>query len=120
MWGCSADGLRPRPKKEGAEAFGMVRTGNYATEGSKARQRQNKGHSRRRKSPSCERYKKEYIYKTTEIMIHYGKAPSGDLEIRVSPDDVGGIYAVLQSAGLMQRRGEYNGLKEYIKENFDV
>lgn len=53
-------------------------------------------------------------------MIHYGKAPSGDLEIRVSSDDVGGIYEVLQSAGLMQRRGEYNGLKEYIKENFDV
>lgn len=51
-------------------------------------------------------------------MIHYGKAPSGDLEIRVSPEDVGGIYEVLQSAGLMQRRGEFHGLKKYIEANF--
>jgi len=43
----------------------------------------------------------------------------GDLEIRVSPEDVGGIYEVLQSAGLMQRRGEFHGLKKYIEANFD-
>lgn len=51
-------------------------------------------------------------------MIHYGKAPSGDLEIRVSPEDVGEVYEVLMSAGLMQRRGEFHGLKKYIEENF--
>ena len=50
-------------------------------------------------------------------MIHYGKAPSGDLEIRVSPEDVGEVYEVLMSAGLMQRRVFY-GLKSYIEENF--
>ena len=50
-------------------------------------------------------------------MIHYGKAPSGDLEIRVSPEDVGEVYEVLMSAGLMQRRVFY-GLKKYIEANF--
>ena len=52
-------------------------------------------------------------------MIHYGKEPSGDLSIRVSAEDVGEVYEVLQTAGLLQRR-TFNGLKNYLKENFQT
>lgn len=58
------------------------------------------------------------VYQQTENnMIHYGKEPSGDLEIRVSADDVGEIYSLLESACLLQRR-TFNGLKEYISKNY--
>ena len=50
-------------------------------------------------------------------MIHYGKEPSGDLEIRVSAEDVGEVYDALESAGLLQRR-TFSGLKEYIGNAF--
>lgn len=50
-------------------------------------------------------------------MIHYGKEPSGDLEIRVSADDVGEVYSLLESAQLQQRRS-FNALKEYISNNY--
>ena len=50
-------------------------------------------------------------------MIHYGKEPSGDLDIRVSAEDVGEVYEVLQTAGLLQRR-TFNGLKDYLTKNF--
>ena len=50
-------------------------------------------------------------------MIHYGKEPSGDLSIRVSAEDVGEVYEVLQTAGLLQRR-TFNGLKDYLTKNF--
>jgi hypothetical protein len=50
-------------------------------------------------------------------MIHYGKEPSGDLDIRVSAEDVGEVYEVLQTAGLLQRR-TFNGMKDYLTENF--
>lgn len=50
-------------------------------------------------------------------MIHYGKEPSGDLSIRVSAEDVGEVYEVLQSAGLLQRR-TFNGLQDYLTKNF--
>lgn len=50
-------------------------------------------------------------------MIHYGKEPSGDLNIRVSAEDVGEVFEMLQSAGLLQRR-TFNGLQSYLKENF--
>ena len=50
-------------------------------------------------------------------MIHYGKTPQGDLEMMVSADDVGEIYSVLGSAGLLQRRA-FNSLKEYIEQEF--
>ncbi len=52
-------------------------------------------------------------------MIHYGKEPSGDLNIRVSPDDVGEVFEVLQTAGLLQRR-TFSGLKDYLRENFQA
>lgn len=50
-------------------------------------------------------------------MIHYGKKPSGDLEILVSADNVGEVYETLESAGLLQRR-TFNGLKQYIRSEF--
>lgn len=50
-------------------------------------------------------------------MIHYGKEPSGDLEIRISADDVCEIYQVLESASLLQRR-TFDGLKAYIKKEY--
>lgn len=50
-------------------------------------------------------------------MVHYGKEPEGELLIRVSPDDVGEVYGMLESAGLLQRR-VFDGLKGYIAENY--
>ena len=50
-------------------------------------------------------------------MIHYGKEPSGDLDIKVSAEDVGEVFEVLQTAGLLQRR-TFNGLQDYLKKNF--
>ena len=50
-------------------------------------------------------------------MVHYGKEPEGELLIRVSPDDVGEVYGLLESAGLLQRR-VFDGLKAYIAENY--
>ena len=50
-------------------------------------------------------------------MIHYGKEPSGDLDIRVSAEDVGEVYEMLQTAGLLQRR-TFDGLKRYVAEQF--
>jgi len=52
-------------------------------------------------------------------MIHYGKEPSGDLDIKVSADDVGEVFEVLQTAGLLQRR-TFNGLQDYLKKNFQA
>ena len=51
-------------------------------------------------------------------MIHYGKSPNEDkLIIEVSADEVGEVYDVLCSAGLLQRR-TFHGLKAYIDEHF--
>jgi len=50
-------------------------------------------------------------------MVHYGKEPSGELLIRLSPDEVSEAYQVLMTAGLLQRRTFY-GLKQYIEENY--
>jgi len=50
-------------------------------------------------------------------MIHYGKTPDGDLEFRVSADDVGEVFSLLDSTGLLQRR-TFDDLKTYIKEQF--
>ncbi len=50
-------------------------------------------------------------------MIHYGKELSGELLIRLSPDDVNEVYQVLMTAGLLQRRTFY-GLKRYIEDEY--
>ena len=50
-------------------------------------------------------------------MIHYGKTPDGDLDLRVSAGDVGEVYSLLDSTGLLQRR-TFDDLKTYIKKEF--
>ena len=50
-------------------------------------------------------------------MIHYGKTPDGDLEFRVSAEDVGEVFDLLGTAGLLQRR-TFDDLKTYIKREF--
>lgn len=50
-------------------------------------------------------------------MVHYGKEPSGELLIRLSPDEVSEVYQVLMTAGLLQRRTFY-GLKQYIEDEY--
>lgn len=50
-------------------------------------------------------------------MIHYEKTPDGDLNLTVSADDVGEVYGLLNSSGLLQRR-TFDGLKVYLEANF--
>jgi uncharacterized membrane protein YukC len=50
-------------------------------------------------------------------MIHYEKTPDGDLYLKVSAEDVGEVYSLLESAALLQRR-TFDGLKTLIKEEF--
>lgn len=50
-------------------------------------------------------------------MIHYVKTPQGDLDLQVSAEDVGEVYSLLDSAGLLQRR-TFNGLKEFLRKEF--
>jgi len=50
-------------------------------------------------------------------MIHFGKEPSGDLSICISPDEVGEIFDLLQTAGLLQRR-TFDALGTYIRKEF--
>lgn len=50
-------------------------------------------------------------------MIQFGKETTGDLLIRISPDDVGEVLDVIQSANLQQRR-VFNPLKDYIKGQY--
>ena len=50
-------------------------------------------------------------------MVHYGKEPTGELLIRLSPEEMKDIYQMLLSAQLPQRRTFY-GLKAYIEENY--
>lgn len=53
--------------------------------------------------------------KTT--MIHYGKNTDGELVLRITPDDVGEVLDMIQSANLQQRR-VFNPLKDYIKQEY--
>jgi len=50
-------------------------------------------------------------------MIHFGKEPSGDLQICISPDEVGEIFDLLQTAGLLQRR-TFDSLGRYIRQEY--
>ena len=50
-------------------------------------------------------------------MLHYGKNPQGDLEIRATAKDIGVIYRALCNAGLPDR-GSVFALRTYIEENF--
>lgn len=50
-------------------------------------------------------------------MLHYGKNPQGELEIRATAKDIGVLYRVLCGAGLPDRGSVY-ALRTYIEENF--
>ena len=50
-------------------------------------------------------------------MIHYGKMPSGDLEIVVSADNVGEVHNMLFFSGLLPRR-VLKDLQQYIEQHF--
>lgn len=51
-------------------------------------------------------------------MIHYGKHPNGELEIRIPADEVAELWRVIDTAALLQRRTFY-GLRAYIEEQFN-
>lgn len=50
-------------------------------------------------------------------MIQFGKETSGDLLIRISPDDVGEMFDMVRSANLLQRRS-FDPLKQYVTKEF--
>jgi hypothetical protein len=50
-------------------------------------------------------------------MLHYGKNPQGELEIRATAKDIGVIYRSLCNAGLPDRGSVYE-LRTYIEANF--
>lgn len=50
-------------------------------------------------------------------MLHFGKKPTGELEIIVSGDDVRGVYDALDRSGLLSRR-VFDGLKRYLEQEF--
>ena len=50
-------------------------------------------------------------------MLHYGKSPQGELEIRATAKDIGVIYRSLCNANLPDRGSVY-ALRTYIEENF--
>lgn len=50
-------------------------------------------------------------------MIHYGKNLDGELEIRVSEEDVAELWSAIDHAVLPQRR-TFHGLKDYIEKQF--
>ena len=55
--------------------------------------------------------------KNRNDMIHFGKNPQGELEIKATGGDVAEVYELICHADLRQRRTFYP-LKHYIEENF--
>ena len=52
-------------------------------------------------------------------MIHFGKNPQGELELRATEDDVLTIYRTICSAGLQERRALYP-VKALIERDFET
>ena len=50
-------------------------------------------------------------------MIHYGKNPKGELEIKATGRDIGVLYRAISAAHLPER-GEIYAMKTYLEENF--
>lgn len=50
-------------------------------------------------------------------MIHFGKNPQGELEIKATGEEVGVLYRAVCAAHLPER-GPLYGLKTCIEENF--
>ena len=55
--------------------------------------------------------------KNRNDMIHFGKNPQGELELKATGGDVAEVYELICHADLRQRRTFYP-LKHYIEENF--
>lgn len=51
------------------------------------------------------------------IMIHFGKTPQGELEIRAAGADIGVIYRAICSSALLERCYLYP-MKEMIEREF--
>lgn len=52
-------------------------------------------------------------------MLHYGKNPQGELEIRATAKDIGVIYRAMCNASLPDR-GSIHALRAYIEKNFST
>ena len=50
-------------------------------------------------------------------MLHYGRTPQGELELRATGHDIAALYRMLLAAPLQERRTFY-GLKAMIEEQF--
>lgn len=50
-------------------------------------------------------------------MIHYGKNPQGELEIRVTGDDIQDLGRLIEAA-LTHRQTPFRDLREYIRQEF--
>jgi hypothetical protein len=50
-------------------------------------------------------------------MIHFGRNPQGELEIKATGSDVGLLYRAI-SAAYLPERGEIYALKAYLEDNF--
>lgn len=50
-------------------------------------------------------------------MIHYGRNPQGELEIKVTGRDIGVLYRAISAAHLPER-GEIYAIKTYLEDNF--
>jgi len=51
-------------------------------------------------------------------MLHYGKTPEGELDIRADGKDVGVLYRAISAADLPER-GTLHKLKTYLEDNFE-
>jgi hypothetical protein len=52
-------------------------------------------------------------------MLHFGKNPQGELELRATEDDVLTIYRTICQAGLQERRALYP-VKALIEREFET
>lgn len=50
-------------------------------------------------------------------MIHFGKTLQGELELRMSGEDVETLYRAISGGGLQERRDMYD-IKTYIEKEF--
>ena len=50
-------------------------------------------------------------------MLHFGKTPDGELEIRATGDEVGVLYRAIAAAHLPER-GTLHGLKTHLETEF--
>lgn len=50
-------------------------------------------------------------------MLHFGKTPQGELEMRLSDEEVGVLYRAIATAHLPER-GTLHGLKTYLETEF--